>query len=359
MPPLDAAGAAAMRAEFATTHGRFVLRAEVQAAVVAVLVGEGVPVAEIDLDVTWDDVSTWETVWHATLDDAGISGARDKARFTQWAKARSPDPDRVIAAAPGSDNSRPADAVGRVITRLEGSGVVISEAAKAELRKDFEDSQKGDYLSQSCCAIAVWIIYLGRMPKEDEITWWNREYRLSGGSTGGKIDIARADGYIKMHTKTADGEVITLARALKSESRFREWVVVTTDALTKAGLPLAAVQLTKVLLQAEQQSYGSWAVKSNYLHSYFFSEYLGVGMPQVTAFNSAIKAMGLGIQLSSKPRQMQLGGGALLEELAPPSDTGGCWTTPACAARLIPIACCFSCAKSLRYSRRTSLRSSR
>ena len=41
--PLDAAGAAAMRAEFATTYGKFVLRAEVQAAVVAVLVGEGVP----------------------------------------------------------------------------------------------------------------------------------------------------------------------------------------------------------------------------------------------------------------------------------------------------------------------------
>ena len=93
---------------------------------------------------------------------------------------------------------------------LEGSGVVIPEAAKAELRKDFEDTQKGDYLSQSCCAIAVWIIYLGRMPKEDEITWWNREYRLSGGSTGGKIDITRADGYIKMHTKTADGEVMSV-----------------------------------------------------------------------------------------------------------------------------------------------------
>ena len=95
------------------------------------------------------------------------------------------------------------------------------------------------------------------MPKEEEVTWWNREFRLSGGSSGGKIDITRADGYIKMHQRTNDGEVITLARALKNEGRFREWVVVTTDALTKAGLPLAAVQLTKVLLQADQQSFGS------------------------------------------------------------------------------------------------------
>ena len=51
MPPLDAAGAAKMRAEFATTCDKFALRAEVQAAVVALLVGEGLLVAEIDLDV--------------------------------------------------------------------------------------------------------------------------------------------------------------------------------------------------------------------------------------------------------------------------------------------------------------------
>ena len=56
--------------------------------------------------------------------------------------------------------------LGRVITRLEGSGVVIPEDAKAALRKDFDAAQQGDFKDQSCCAIAVWILYLGRMPKE-------------------------------------------------------------------------------------------------------------------------------------------------------------------------------------------------
>ena len=161
MPPLDAAGAAAMRAEFATTYGKFVLRSEVQAAVVAVLVGEGAPVAEIDLDVTYDDVPGWENVLNATLDQAGIPGARDKARFLQWAKARCPDPAaarRPGAAEQGPDGSS-ADPLGRVITRLEGSGVVIPDDAKAALRKDFDAAQQGDFKDQSCCAIAVWIIY--------------------------------------------------------------------------------------------------------------------------------------------------------------------------------------------------------
>ena len=137
------------------------------------------------------------------------------------------------------------------------------------------------------------------MPKDEEITWWNREYSLQGCEDGGRIDITRADGYIKMHSKTAEGEVITLARALKNEQRFREWVLTTMSSLSQSGRPLASIRLSKIILQADLQAMDSWSVKSTYLHNYFFSEYLGVGMPRVTAVNSALRAVALGSQMGS------------------------------------------------------------
>ena len=160
---------------------------------------------------------------------------------------------------------------------------------RAKLVKDFEDSESGDYFAQCCNAVTVFILYLGRMPTADEITWWNRDYKLGGGASGGKIDITRSEGYVKMHNKTSEGDVLTLGRALKSETRFPTWVVTTMEALSKAGKPLACVQLTKVLLQADKNAVGVWATKAAYLHGYFFDEFLGIGMPQVTALNSALQ----------------------------------------------------------------------
>ena len=97
-----------------------------------------------------------------------------------------------------------------------------------------------------------------------------------------------------MHNKTAEGDVLTLGRALKTETRFPTWVVTTMEALSKAGKPLACVQLTKVLLQADKNAVGVWATKAAYLHGYFFDEFLGLGMPQVTALNSALHAVAVG-----------------------------------------------------------------
>ena len=88
--------------------------------------------------------------------------------------------------------------------------------------------------------------------------------------------------------------LLTLGRALKSETRFSTWVVTTMEALSKAGKPLACVQLTKVLLQADKNAVGVWATKAAYLQGYFFDEFLGIGMPQVTALNSALHAVAVG-----------------------------------------------------------------
>ena len=84
--PLDAAAVAALRAEFASEHGGVTLIPDVQAALVSELAGSGEDLASCGLDVTWDDVQSWESVWATTLADAGRAKGRDKARFVQWAK---------------------------------------------------------------------------------------------------------------------------------------------------------------------------------------------------------------------------------------------------------------------------------
>ena len=47
-------------------------------------------------------------------------------------------------------------------------------------------------------------------------------------------------------------------------------------------------------MQADKNAVGVWNVKAAYLHGYFFEEYLGVGLPQVTALNSALHAVAAG-----------------------------------------------------------------
>ena len=299
MAALDDVGKAAWRAELAKKFGRYALRPAVQNLLADHLAANGEALAEAGLDVTKDDVEEWTSIWEGTLADAAITSKRDCATFIAWGKARCSVAVRAaVAGEPlqnaDDDGEHGNDPAGRALRLLEGSGVAIPEAVRAKLVRDFAENAAGDYSTQCCNAITVFILYLGRMPTKDEITWWIRDFKLGGGLNGGKIDITRHEGYVKMHNKTQEGEVLTLARALKSETRFPTWVVMTMEALSKAGMPLACVQLTKVLLQADKNAVGSWSVKAAYLHGYFFDEYLGIGMPQVTALNSALHAVAVG-----------------------------------------------------------------
>ena len=298
---MDDVGKAAWTAELAKQHGKYKLRPAAQARLVAHLAAQGEALAEAGLDVTQEDVEEWEAIWEGTMADAGVVQQRDRAIFLAWGKARcsvavraTPAGGVAAADAAEDDSSRANDHAGRALRVLEGSGVIIPEAVRAKLVKDFEENAAGDYQEQCSNAVTVFILYLGRMPTAEEIKWWNRDYKLGGGANGGKIDITRSEGYVKMHNKTSEGDVLTLARALKNEARFSSWVVTTMEALSKAGKPLACVQLTKVLLQADKNAVGAWQVKAAYLHGYFFEEYLGIGMPQVTALNSALHALASG-----------------------------------------------------------------
>lgn len=300
MAALDHVGKAAWRAELAKRFGRYALRPAVQALLADHLAANGEALAEAGLEVTKDDLEEWTSIWEGTLADAAVTNKRDCATFVAWGRARCSVAVRAAATTADAaqiadvDGERTNDPAGRALRLLEGSGVAIPEAVRAKLVQDFAENEAGDYSTQCCNAVTVFIIYLGRMPTRDEITWWNRDFKLGGGANGGKIDITRSEGYVKMHNKTQEGEVLTLARALKSEARFPTWVVMTMEALSKAGMPLACVQLTKVLLQVDKNAVGAWSVKAAYLHGHFFDEYLGIGMPQVTALNSALHAVAVG-----------------------------------------------------------------
>ena len=299
--PLDDVGRAALRAEFAKVYGVHKLRSSVQAALVNFCAERGEPVAELGLDVTRDALEDWNDLWRGTLDDAEVGSKRDQAAFLAWGRARCSLVVRsrsdVVDKDDGKDAGTADAAEGpaeRALRIMEGSGVAIPEPVRAKLMRDFKEAEAGDFQAQCCNAVTVFILYLGRMPSEEEIRWWNREFKMAGGSSGGKVDITRQEGYVTMHRKTNEGEILTLARALKQETRFSMWVLNTMEALTKAGKTLACVQLTRVLLQADKNSVGVWAVKAGYLHGYFFEEYLGVGLPHVTAMNSALHAVAMG-----------------------------------------------------------------
>ena len=315
---LDDVGKAAWTAELAKQCGKYKMRPVVQAQLVQHFADMGEALAEAGLDVTKEDVEEWETIWKGTLSDAGVTQNRDVAIFLAWGKARCSVAARAggqtIQTGPAADDDVPSqdnDPAARALRLLEGSGIVIPEDVRAKLVKDFKEIEAGTYSIQCCNAVTVFIIYLGRMPTGEEIKWWNRDYKLAGGANGGKIDITRSEGYVKMHNKTAAGDVLTLARALKQEERFSSWVVTTMEALSKAGMPLACVQLTKVLLQADKNAVGVWSVKAAYLHGYFFEEYLGIGLPQVTALNSALHAVASagprGGKEKATPEVVQLG----------------------------------------------------
>ena len=294
---LDDVGQSALRAEFARAYGGHKIREPVQAQLVAHLTAMGEPLAELGLDVTKETLEEWTDIWQGTLEDAGLDGKRDAAVFIAWGRARCSVAERGATAMTANDTSLENNALGpaeKAVKILEGSGVALSEAVRAKLTREFAEAAAGDFKSQCCNAVTVFILYLGRMPTDDEIRWWNRDFRLGGGSSGGKIDITRHEGYVRMHSKTSEGDVLTLARAIKNETRFPVWVLNTMEALTKAGKTLACVQLTRVLLQADKNSVGVWNVKAAYLHGYFFEEYLGLGMPEVTAFNSALHAVAVG-----------------------------------------------------------------
>ena len=172
---LDDVGKAAWTAELAKQCGKYKMRPVVQAQLVQHFADMGEALAEAGLDVTKDDVEEWTSIWEGTLADAAVTNKRDCATFIAWGRARCSVAVRTAATADpiqhaDGEEARANDHAGRALRLLEGSGVAIPEAVRAKLVQDFADNEAGDYSTQCCNAITVFILYLGRTVSYTHLT---------------------------------------------------------------------------------------------------------------------------------------------------------------------------------------------
>ena len=282
---LNNAQKAALAAEFGKVYKGTRVKQNVADALVARLASKGDSLMDINdvLTLEADDEATWRAIWSQIFAEAGLKDASDLERFAKWARARGTDAGAGIALH-GHAQSR------RAIEVLETNGMTVTSAIRSELEAVLANGEAGSEREQCCCALTVFIIYLGRAPTEEEKAWWLEQFNQLGGADGGQIEITKCPSFAKTHSKTPDS-CQTLERALKKESSFSEYSVKTLELLNRAGMYKAAARLMKVLSLALKQSGGSWARRKVYLFGYFFEEHTGLGLPVEMAYQSAINAM--------------------------------------------------------------------
>ena len=286
--PLDAAGKAALTAEFGKTYDGLRLLDDMQRAIVAHFAakGEGLTDVKSILSVSKVNPAGTEQLWEALLvTDLSIKSAADIKRFMLWLHAR----DRGSAGGMGAYVN---DQTRRALDVLDSHGLSVSRDVKSDLEQALAAGNAGTEREQCCNALSVHILYLGRAPDASEEAWWLDQYNRLGGRVGGKVEITKSPTYQKAHAKSPQS-VLTLERALQKEDRFTEWSVQTVDALNASGLPRAASMLMKVLAQANRMAGGSWLRKRVYLFGYFFEEFTGLGLPEEYATRSAFNAMAM------------------------------------------------------------------
>ena len=276
--PLTPAQKAALAAEFGKVFNGVRVKQHTADALVKHFAGRGDSLSELRdiLTMEKDKEDEWKAIWKAIFEEAGLENFSDMERLARWARARGTDVGASVANH-GHAQSR------RAIEVLEINGMTVSREMRAELDAALEQGDAGSEKEQCCCALTVFIIYLGRAPTEDERVWWVEQFNQLGGSTGGQIEITKLPSYAKTHSKTPDS-CMTLERALRKEGSFADYSVKAIESLNRAGMYKASARLMKVLGLAMKQANGSWARRRAYLVGYFFEEHTGVGLPVDMAY---------------------------------------------------------------------------
>ena len=285
---LNAAGEAALKAEFGKAYDGVRLRASLQADLVAHFAGRGLGLTDVKdmLLISKNFPERSERIWEKLLkDDIGVAAESEVECFLLWLHSRQLGSSTAV----GHAN----DQVRRALDVLDSHVFSISADMKQDMEAALALGEAGSEKEQCCNALAVHILYLGRAPDGVEETWWNEQYQRLGGRVGGKVEITKSPTYQKAHAKSPES-VMTLERALKKEERFNEWSIQTVDALNTCGLPKAAAMLMRILAQATRLANGNWPRKKIYLYGYFFEEFTGVGLPADYATRSAFNAMEIG-----------------------------------------------------------------
>ena len=282
--PLTAAQEAALKAEFGKVFNGVRVKAHTADTLVKHFAGQGDSLTELRdiLTMEKDKEDEWRPIWAQIFEEASLSKS-DLERFARWSRARGTDVGAAVAHH-GHAQSR------RAIEVLEINGMTVTREMRADIEAALAQGDAGSEKEQCCCALTVFIIYLGRAPSEEERAWWIEQFNQLGGMEGGQIEITKCPSYAKTHSKTPDS-CMTLERALKKESLFADYSVKTIDSLNRAGMYKASAKLMKVLGLAMKQAGGSWARRRAYLVGYFFEEHTGVGLPVDMAYQSALNAM--------------------------------------------------------------------
>ena len=268
---LVAADVAAMTATLALKRGRYILTTTQRTRLLEFFSSTGRTASELSLDMieVAADGSMAEE-WKEYAADAGLTFQSDIAGVVRWATT-----------APGTALTTPDARASVVIDLLTERGVTLSASLAADITATLREvGDAGDARAQSTSSLATCIIYLCELPGEDLVAWHATRVKALSGRTG-KVDLRSSLIYQKLHKNTSK---TTLERALldrdlsnRKLSTVKELV---TQHLYAASLPLAATQWQRVLGWAAQHFRHDPAKEKVYLWGYFFSTYLGLGMPE-------------------------------------------------------------------------------
>ena len=318
---------------FGKSRGRFTLSARQQTQLVDECVKmeraaaelpsfpEVVPEADPEeLTEEWTDLAT----------DAGMTKLSDVKGVARWALAK-----------PLAAGSTPDARAASVLDLLAERGVSVPVSLQAEVTATLRQvGDQGDVRAQSTSSLATCIVYTGELPGAELVEWHGKRMSCLSGESG-TVDLRSSLVYQKLHKNTSK---TTLERALLDRDPSNRKLATVKDAVTQllyaASLPLAATRWQQVLGFAASHFRHDPAKERVYLWGYFFSTYLGLGMPEVrdsttlmdmlapipgggaSAIESEMRPTIPGESLSGGLSQLSLGGGAAPASGSVPAELG-------------------------------------
>ena len=275
------AAATALKGLFSATHDRYKLTPSMISNLVTFFDGRGESVVDLSLACDASDLASFEAEWKAYARDSGITSDGDQIRLVGWLKAR-------MASGKSGDKADSGTAA-VVVGALESLGHSLSSTDATALAAKLADRERGELENQCVGPLAAAILYFGRAFRDAEHMEYMAQYAHLGGS-GGVVDVTRFDSYIEFLNNTKDRDVLTLERAVMapaaSEEKLNSWMVRTMEMFTKAGIPMASVRLMKLDQRVRRDTGGCWPARRAYFRTYFFEEYLGLGLPADSGFAS-------------------------------------------------------------------------
>ena len=284
LPP---AGISAHQAFWAKRTGRYVLHTTlVQEKLVAFFAGRGESIGELPVDVDVNDVEAWAQEWVVRAKDAGIKAESDRNSVVALLKARS-----TLGAGGGVHT----DQAQRIVDVLASAGTTLPTSAYSAVSKELSKGRKEEARVECASQEAIFLIYFGILPSAADETWFQGHMsRLAASSAGGgsdsdadvpQINLRLCPSAIKVFAK--EGSTPTLERVLtKGGEAFWDYVDYVIRQLQAAQLPGAAQRFREVVDYPVRKHKFSEKMQREYLQRYFFSDYLGRGLPKTVAKTS-------------------------------------------------------------------------